>query len=477
MQTWVYEARDRAGKVVQGAHQAPDRRSALEFLREQGLFLTRLEAKKGGSAPPSRSTAAKPVTAKSTAPSSVAARPAEVPTVSPGMNAANAVSPIHDNPGFEKKPVTTVPPPQTRLHSSSVSPNFQHPGMATTPIPPQPLLQASSKDLSIFFRQTGSMLHAGTTIGAAMNSMSDNAPSKGLRQAAAQIERRAMSGEPMSESMRAFPGLFTPLQIGLVNAGERGGFLDSSFERLAVYSERDYDLQQMIKKETWYPKLLILASILIPGAVPLVLAIVKGGENPLVAWLKSVGPPLIILGLAYAIFRAANYASPYAAHQNALKLTLDRLKLYVPVMGKVVRGLATAKFCRALGALTAAGVVPGESMRLASSACGNAAIALSTMESIPKLENGEPLTKTLAETGHFPKMVIQMLKVGEDSGNIDGQLNKAADFLESDSEVAIKQAIQVMGILVFLLIAIRIGMQVGAFWTGYFDSVFKMAEG
>jgi type IV pilus assembly protein PilC len=204
---------------------------------------------------------------------------------------------------------------------------------------------------------------------------------------------------------------------------------------------------------------------------------VQGGQNPFLAWLSSVMPPLVILGLAYAIYRAADYVSPYTAHQNALKLTLDRIKLAVPVMGKVVRGLATAKFCRAMGSLTSAGVGAGESVRLASSACGNAAIALSAIQIIPRLEHGDPLTETLASTGHFPKMVLQMLKVGEDSGSIDSQLDKAADFLENDAEVAIKQAIQVLGILVFLLIAIRIGMQVGAFWTSYFDNIFNLAEG
>jgi type IV pilus assembly protein PilC len=466
MPNWVYEARDSAGKVVQGAHDAPDRRSALEFLREQGLFLTRLEAKKGGG----RSVAAPPAPGTATPPASGAA-------TSPDVAVESAVSPISVNPGFEKKPVTTVPPPRSPLLSTAGNPSYQNPRMASTPIPAQPLLRATSKDLSIFFRQTGAMIHAGTSIGAAMNSMAEYAPNSGLRKASAQIEKRAMSGEPMSESMRAFPGLFTPLQVGLVNAGERGGFLDSSFEKLARYAERDYELEQMVKKETWYPKLLVLASIFIPAAVPLVLAMVQGGQNPFLAWLSSVGPPMLILGLAYAIYKAINYVSPYAAHQNALKLTLDRIKLQVPIMGKVVRGLATAKFCRALGALTSAGVGAGESVRLASSACGNAAIALSATQVIPRLEHGDPLTESLASTGHFPKMVLQMLKVGEDSGSIDTQLDKAADFLESDSEVAIKQAIQVLGIVVFLLIAIRIGMQVGGFWTSYFDNVFKIAEG
>lgn len=461
MANWVYEARDRAGKVVQGAYEAPDRRAALEFLRDQGLFLTKLEAKKGSAS------------ARSSSPP----RPASAPTNSPGVSAEAAVAPISVNPGFDKKPVTTVPAPSAPLLSSTANPNYQHPRMATTPIPSQPLLRASSKDLSIFFRQTGAMLHAGTTIGAAMNSMAQYAPNKGLRQAAQQIERRAMSGEPMSESMRAFPGLFSPLQIGLVDAGERGGFIDTSMERLSQYAERDYDLQQMIKKETWYPKLLVAASIFVPSAVPLVVTAVQGTGNPFLAWLSSVTPPLLIVGLAYAIYRAIDYASPYAAHQNALKLTLDGIKLRVPIMGKVVRGLATAKFCRAMGALIGAGVGAGESVKLASSACGNAAIAQSAVRIIHRLESGEKMTESLASTGHFPGMVLQMLKVGEESGSIDTQLDKAADFLESDSEVAIKQSIQVLGILVFLLIAIRIGMQVASFYTGYFNSIFEMTGG
>jgi type II secretory pathway component PulF len=276
--------------------------------------------------------------------------------------------------------------------------------------------------------------------------------------------------------MRAFPGLFSPLQIGMVSAGERGGFLESMFSRLAKYAERDYGLQQTIKRETWYPKILVFASILIPGAVPLVLAMVKGGQNPFVAWLQSVGPPLFLVGLAVLIYRAASFASPLTAHQQGPKLWLDSIKLCIPVAGKVVRGLATAKFCRALGALYGAGVLPGESVRLAAEACGNSAIARDSIGIIPRLEHGERLTDCLSSTGQFPSSVIQVMHVGEESGNLDEQLDKSADFLENDAEVAIKQSVQLLGVLVFIVIAIRIGMQVGQFWGGYFEAIFSDAE-
>ena len=320
------------------------------------------------------------------------------------------------------------------------------------------------------------MIHAGTSLGAALHSMAQHAPGGALRSASSQMEKRVLSGEPFSASMEAFPGLFSPLQIGMVSAGERGGFLDAMFARLAKYAERDYDLQQTIKRETWYPKLLVFASIFIPGAVPLVLAVVQGGQNPILAWLGSVGPPLLLLGGAYAIYRAIEYSSPLAAHQNGPKVWLDRAKLRLPVFGKVARAFATAKFCRALGALYGAGVGPGESVRLASNACGNAAIARDALGIIPRLEHGETLTDCLASTRQFPSTVLQVMHVGEESGALDEQLDKAADFLEADAEVAVKQSVQALGILVFLLIAVRIGMQMVQFYSGYFDAIFNEAE-
>ena len=463
MSLWAYEARDSAGKVVRGTHDAADRRTALEFLREQGLFLTKLEVTRGASAP------AKPAPVRVPAAPVAAPKSTEIP--SPRFASESEARPPVASTG---SPVITKPVP--RPISSTVHAGSAHPGTATPPIPQQSLLRASSKDLSQFFRQIASMLHAGTSIGAALHSMATHGPNAALRSAAAQIEKRAMSGEPVSESMRSFPGLFTPLQIGMVSAGERGGFMESMFSRLSTYAERDYDLQQTIKRETWYPKLLVFASIFVPGAVPLVLAIVQGGQNPLWAWLQSVGPPLFLIGLAVLIYRAANYASPLAAHQQGPKLWLDTIKLRIPVAGKVVRGLATAKFCRALGALYGAGVGVSESVRLAADACGNSAIARDSIGVIPRLEHGERLTDCLASTGQFPSSVIQVMHVDEESGSLDTQLDKSADFLENDAEVAIKQSVQVLGIVVFVLIAIRIAMQVGAFYLGYFDSIFTEAE-
>ncbi|PQV64247.1 Type II secretory pathway, component PulF [Abditibacterium utsteinense] len=463
MPTWVYEARDAAGKAVRGAHEAADRSAALQFLRAQGLFLTRLEA--SGRAAPSASSNSAPL------PNS-APRDEETTSHRALPNSESTKNDALRASGPRSSAVPALP----IAVSTAGNPALQNPRSTSAPIAPQPLLRASSKDLSTYFRQCGAMIHAGTTLGAALHSMGEHAPNSALRSASTQMEARVMSGETLSDSMRAFPGLFTPLHLGMVTAGERGGFLEEMFARLAKYSERDYDLQQTIKRETWYPKLLIFASILIPSAVPLVLAMVQKTGNPFLAWLSQVWAPFFVIGSAVFIYRAVNFASPLAAHYSAPKLLLDNFKLKVPIGGKVVRGLATAKFCRALGALYSAGVGPGESVRLAAAACGNAAIAQSAIGIVPRLEHGEKLTTSLASTGHFPSSVMQVMAVGEESGSLDEQLDKAADFLESDAEVAVKQSVQVFSILIFLAIAIYIALQVAQFYLGYFNSVMDEGE-
>ncbi|HEX8464059.1 MAG TPA: type II secretion system F family protein [Abditibacterium sp.] len=477
MAQWVYEARDGAGRVVSGTHDAADRRTALEFLRSQGLFLTRLEAGRNGAtvapvAPVSAAVSA--AVAAPNAPREVARPEPLRPNPAP-LSASPLDPPYLDNAGVTRRPPVGVPP-AAAVAAAPIGPGRGHSASAGEPIPRQPFLRASTKDLSLYFRQMGAMIHAGTSLGAALHSMVESAPTASLRNASAQMERRILGGEPLAETMKAFPGLFTPLQIGMAGAGERGGLLDAMFERLARYAERDYDLQQTIKSETWYPKLLVFCSILIPGLVPLIVYMIKGGPFPTRELMANIGVPLLLVGAVVGAFKLMNLMAPMALSTSGIKMGLDTAKLKIPVASKVVRAFATAKFCRALGALYSAGVGPGESVRLAAGACGNEAIAKSAVEIIPRLEHGESLTDCLASTKQFPVTVLQVMRVGEQSGALDEQLDKSADFLESDAEVAVKQAIKVLGILVFLAIACVIGSKVIQFWSGYFDQAFDMGE-
>ena len=337
-------------------------------------------------------------------------------------------------------------------------------------------MRTGAKDFALFFRQMYSMLNAGISLAFALQTMSSNAPSTALRSACQAMSRDIAGGRTWSESMRNYPTLFPELAVGMINAGEKGGFLDRVCLRLAEYGERDYEIQQMVKRETWYPKLLLFASILIPSAVPLVLASIGvTKENPFLAWLNSAGPQLLIVGAAWGLWKWAHFMSPVVARVGTLRWTLDSLKLRVPIAGKTASALAAAKFCRVVGASYAAGIGTVQTLNLAANACGNAAMAEGARRVIPRIEAGEGLTDSLASTGYFPTVALHMMRTGESSGNLDQQLDKVADFLEADAETTIKQSITVLGQAVFLLIAIKIGMQVIGFWGGYLGGLMQEA--
>ena len=343
--------------------------------------------------------------------------------------------------------------------------------------PSQPWMRANAKEMALFFRQMHAMINAGTTVGQALNSLSENAINPALRQASKDMSVRTAHGRLWSETMRTYPGLFSELMVGMISAGEMGGFLDRMCQRLAEYSERDYEIQQAIKRETWYPKLLVVMSILIPSAVPAVLAIVQPGHvSPLVAWLQNVTPPFLVVGAAYGFWKCQDRILPVATHSGSPRYLLDMVKLTIPIAGKTTRALATAKFCRALGAMQAAGAGLNQTITMAANACGNAVIAEHAKSIIPRVERGEGLTDSLASTGYFPGIALQMLRTGEESGSIELQLEKVADFLEADAETTIKQSVQVLGIVVFLLIAIRIGIQIVQFYMGYADSLGSLEQ-
>ncbi|HEX8234759.1 MAG TPA: type II secretion system F family protein [Abditibacteriaceae bacterium] len=503
MPTFAYQARNQAGERVAGTSEAPDQRTALESLRESGLFVTQLapagratsgRAASGRAA--SRSTAvsgavtqsavvqgavAQGAVAQGTVAQRMAPRSAPVPEV------AAMPRPPHQQPqeGHRLEQGQTIDVEFSEAGAASPQPGASSsaaPSPAVELVAPgaanqQIWLHASAKDLSLFYRQMNAMLHAGTSLWHALRTLGEHASSKSLRQASREMANRLESGATWSQTMHAYPGLFSELAIGMVQAGEAGGFLDRMCLKLSEYSERDYELQQTIKRETWYPKLLVFCAILIPSVVPVVIAGV-GGTSMWRAWFSSGAPyALMLIGMMWLGWKVMNRVSPAVTHGGSPRLWIDWLKLKLPIIGKTSRALATVKFCRALGALYSAGVGPHKAVKMAADACGNAAMAEKARSITRDLENGAGLTASLAKTQYFPGVALQMMRTGEESGNLDGQLDKVADFLEQDAETTIRQSVKVLGIVVFLGIAAYIGAMVIQFYVGYFNQIFTEAGG
>lgn len=453
MPLFAFEARDRTGKPVRGTRDADDQNALLNTLRQHELTVTRIAL-----APNAQQTAA-PVAAAVAAPTAVDVQPhgAQAAFATAGSAAATGALP-------RPRPSNVKPPPQSGGGVAHATTTDNAAGKTKSET--DWLARADNKQKSLYFRQMQAMLYAGSSIGQSLEVASQHDSSPALRRASAEMSKRTLMGTPWSQSMRLYPGIFSELQTGIIEAGEGSGTLDRSCARLSQYCENDYHIEQTIKRETWYPKMLLGASIFIPAVVPLVLL------GPAAAF-ASVRTSILVVLAAWALWKGASYVAPVLGHAKSWKRSVDGLKLLIPVGGKVTRGLATAKFCRALSATWAAGMAPHRALHLAAGACDNAAIGDKIESVIPQVQNGGSLTGALHSTRQFPPVAMQMLAVGEQTGQMDEQLDKVADFLESDAETAIKQAVKVLGILVFLLIAIKIGMSVVEFYSGFYGGMMK----
>jgi len=322
---------------------------------------------------------------------------------------------------------------------------------------------ASLKEMMVCFRQFATMLNAGLSLLQCLRTLVAQTSNRRLREALGSMAEEVQTGRSLSSAMSHHPSLFSPLQIRLVEAGETGGMLDRMLNRIAEYLEHEYEIRLLLNKATAYPKILAVLALLIANVPTLVLQ----GPLPFLSSIASIALIVLIpLGLIWLFLRLGHLSVQG-------RLWLDRVKLALPIWGKVTRQLAIAKFARALAALYGAGVHLPRAAQLSAEACGNAVISGNLMPAIPMLERGQGMTESFRQTRVFPEMVLGMLSTGEQTGSMDEMMDKVADYYEAEAEVAIRQMASASGPLLYLAIAIPIVLTVLNFWTKYYGGVFQ----
>lgn len=316
----------------------------------------------------------------------------------------------------------------------------------------------SVKDLAIFYRQLATAVRAGIPIHRALLSVAENTGKPRLRRIVQAVVNDLMQGKSLSRAMSRHPHVFDELQLALIQAGEEGGLLEQMLERLADYLERDYKLRLKIRAGTFYPKVLLLAGIFIPK-VPIL--VVGGGLIPYlretVGW---AGPILLAVLVVVAIVRLLLQIEP-------LREAYDSLKLVIPGIGGLVRQLAMARFSRALAAMYAAGVPLPRAIAVSALAADNAYLTKRLRRAITDIEHGQPVSEAFRRTGVMPPLVLDMLRTGESTGNVDAMMDKVAEYYEQETDVKSGQAVVVLSVGVYLLIALWIASMVIGFWQGY----------
>lgn len=301
----------------------------------------------------------------------------------------------------------------------------------------------SAKDLQVFTRQFFVLVNSGIPIVQSLQSLAQGTRSPGLASALSRITERVENGRRLADAMALEPKIFDRLYINLVRAGEEAGALDGVLSRLADYIEKSVKLKGKIKAALFYPAAIVLVAIGVISAI-MIFVIPKlsemfkdsGQELPALTqmvigiseWCQNYWYLLIAL-----IFGLPLLIKMYHETEDGRK-TMDGFLLHVPLFGGLIQKGAIARFSRTLATLLSSGVSIIEALDIASSTAGNYVLEVSFLNTKEFVAKGKTLAEPLANIPQIPRMVTQMIAIGEDTGNLDQMLNKVADFYEDEVE-------------------------------------------
>jgi type IV pilus assembly protein PilC len=345
------------------------------------------------------------------------------------------------------------------------------------------LTSVSVKDKAVFSRQFAALVNAGVALVRGLGVLSEECPNPKLKKSLEEINADVQQGTSLSEAMGKHPSCFDKLYVSLVQAGEVGGVLDEVLNRLAKLLEDLNRLQNQIKSAMAYPVTVSILAIIIFVAMTVFLLPTFAeifeqfdAELPLFTQImllisKFLRQPLNWVFMIGAVFLGSfvfkRYYDTYAGRR-----VIDRLLLKLPLFGDLVQKTATARFCRTFGSLSRSGVPILTSLEIVRDTAGNAIISDAIDEARKEIQTGGMISLALQQHRVFPVMAIQMISIGEETGELDQMLMKVADFYEDEVEQSVKALTSIMEpfMIVFL------GGMVGSILVSMYLPMFKIME-
>ena len=433
MATFTYSARDNNGNSLSGLIEAGDQREAAASLREQGLWPLRIDPAAPSAAtavmppPPAFATAAVPLPPQQSKPSATmfATAAASAPTSRPSEDRIGA---------------------QSRIDAA--------PFLVGVPLP----------DLAAFYEQLSTLQNAGVPVVQALSTLAKQSRNSRLRSILEEAAQSVAAGNPFSLTMARYPNVFNSIQLEMIRAGETSGMLELMCRRLAEYLHREVEIRRRLQRETLYPKMVLSLA----ACVVVLLTFIKSGAQTAIGRVEF-GIGVLVVG--FGLWWLGRYANQFPAVGAAW----DHIKLLIPGPGGVARRYATARFTRALGTLYAGGVLLPKAVEIAARACGNRAIGERLLATVPMLHQGHGISGMLASSGLLSPIAVQMAQTGEQTGNLDGMMNKVADYLESEADVKSHQLAVFSGVAALLLAAAVVLYIAITFYMGQFSQALNAA--
>lgn len=334
-------------------------------------------------------------------------------------------------------------------------------------------------ELSLFSKQFSSMISAGIPVTKALFTLSKQIANPTLKNVLAKTAQNVEDGMSLTDAFSAYPEVFPDIYVSMLLSGELGGTLELSLIRLSDQLLKEKQLQDNIKSATFYPRILlgfaaVIFIVMLVFLVPVFQTFIpEGTPTPAITRLIFSMSEFVrsywyicLLGISVIVLAFIVFIKSTAG-----QMAWDRIKFKLPVFGELIKKSIIARFSRTLSTLMANGIPVVQAMLSAGPTSGSHLLANAVNEASKMIEEGKNISSPLEESGIFPPMVIQMIAVGEETGQLPELLDKIASFYEEEVSIMTKGLSSMIEPLMLILVGIIIGGMLISLYLPIFSSI------
>ncbi len=376
-----------------------------------------------------------------------------------------------------------------RGESQAINENFLRAELRRQGVSPKLIKKKSNRqtggkikpvDISYFARQLTTMMRAGVPMVQSLELISSGHDKPAMKSLIIKITKDIEAGSDLAGALAAHPLYFDDLFVNLISAGEQAGTLEDMMDKVATYKEKTESMKAKVKKAMMYPLMVVIAAVVVSTimliwVIPTFKDVFEGFGADLPAftlwvislseWLQATWwlPLGIVVGSLMGFTQARRRSKKFVRF-------VDRLVLKIPVMGVIINKSAVARFARTLSTMFAAGVPLVEAMDAVAGSTGNSVYEDATLQIKEDTSKGVQLYVAMMTTQQFPSMVVQMTKIGEESGRLEEMLDKVADYFEEQVDDLVDNLSKQIEPLIMAILGVLVGGLVIAMYL----PIFKM---
>lgn len=336
-------------------------------------------------------------------------------------------------------------------------------------------------DLVVFTRQLFALVKAGVPLVRGLSILAAQIENKTLKGIITSVTRKIESGSSLSDAMADYPDVFPPLYLNMIKAGEFSGALDNILERLAIHLESSASLNRKVRSALAYPTVVIIVAILLTAVI--FIKVIPGFKSIFEGLGSQLPLPTQIVIAISDIFRkyfvifviaivALLVVLKRATRIPAFRLAKDKLELDLPIIGRIIRKVVIARFSRTLSTLLNSGVSILPALDIGSKTSGNMVVEQSLNKVTSRVSKGEKIWESLAEDKIFAPLVISLIAIGEETGDIGSMLEKIAVFYEDEVNTALASLTSMLEPLIIVFL----GVVVGGIVISMFLPILKLTQ-